>query len=105
MKVEEAMNRQETGQLILVEGEAGTGKTVLMSNLFYELEQISNGEEENILLNQISCQLLVNHEEQLKVYKQIAKKTWFNKKKKTQILFLNQHDLLIIMNQRKKWMW
>lgn len=97
MKVEEAMNRQETGQLILVEGEAGTGKTVLMSNLFYELEQISNGEEENILLNQISCHLLVNHEEQLKVYKQIAKKLGLIKKEDSDIVskptrFINNHE-------------
>lgn len=98
MKIEEALNRDKTGQLILVEGEAGTGKTVLMSSLFYELKQISGEEESNVLLNQISCYLLVNHKEQLKVYQQIAKKLGLMEKKKQSDIvskptsFINDHD-------------
>ncbi|MDN6640384.1 MAG: DUF2075 domain-containing protein [Tetragenococcus sp.] len=97
MKTEEALSRNEDGQLILVEGEAGTGKTVLMSSLFYELKQISNEEEENVLLNQISCHLLVNHKEQLKVYQQIAKKLGLIEKKHSDVVcnptsFINNHD-------------
>ncbi|AYW48400.1 ATP-dependent exonuclease [Tetragenococcus osmophilus] len=98
MKIEEALNRDKMGQLILVEGEAGTGKTVLMSSLFYELKQISGEEESNVLLNQISCHLLVNHKEQLKVYQQIAKKLGLiEKKKQSDIVsnptsFINNHD-------------
>lgn len=35
--VEQALAKNQTGQLVLVTGEAGAGKTVLMSNIFYEL--------------------------------------------------------------------
>ncbi len=72
-KIEHALAQSKTGQLIFVEGEAGSGKTVLLSNLFYEL----NAE----LLNQpVTAKikphsyLLINHDQQLTVYKQIAKK-------------------------------
>lgn len=41
IKVTEALNRGKEGQLIIVEGEAGSGKTVLMSSLFYELNQLA----------------------------------------------------------------
>ena len=36
-KIKEAILLEEDGQLIIVEGEAGSGKTVLMSTLLYEL--------------------------------------------------------------------
>jgi DUF2075 family protein/DNA replication protein DnaC len=64
-------NNEEKGQLIFVEGESGTGKTVLNSTLFYELcseEDMTSHEKA------WNCHLLVNHEEQLKVYKDIAEK-------------------------------
>lgn len=60
----------ERGQIIFISGEAGTGKTVLNSNLFYEL----CGYQEEHQLEGLDCYLLVNHKEQLKVYKQIAEK-------------------------------
>ena len=62
-------------KLIFVEGNPGTGKTVLNSSIFYELvlrnkeinENIENGKTLNICM-------LVNHDEQLKVYEQIIEK-------------------------------
>ena len=36
-KIHNALKNDERGQLIFVEGEAGTGKTVLNSSTFYEL--------------------------------------------------------------------
>ena len=36
-KVSEALEKEETKQLIFIDGEAGTGKTVLTSSTFYEL--------------------------------------------------------------------
>lgn len=69
-KVRKALKRKESGQLIFVAGEAGTGKTVLNSNLFYEL--CTNNKE--LGLENIKCKLIVNHDEQLTVYKQIAEK-------------------------------
>lgn len=62
-------------QLIMVNGEAGSGKTVLMSNLFYDLFRESNKEQGESVFSGISTYLLVNHEQQLTVYKEIAKKT------------------------------
>lgn len=67
-------NRTEKGKLIIVEGDAGSGKTVLMSSLFYELNQLSKAESENPILRGTSQFLLVNHDQQLKVYEEIAQK-------------------------------
>ncbi|MFD1464857.1 DUF2075 domain-containing protein [Lapidilactobacillus mulanensis] len=72
-KIELAMSRPEVGQLIMVEGDAGAGKTVLLSNLFYDLN------EDLLSQNNFSeasphAYLLINHEQQLKVYEQIAQK-------------------------------
>jgi hypothetical protein len=55
--------------------EAGTGKTVLNSSLFYDL--CKNHAE------QWNCCLLVNHEQQLIVYKEIARKLGLTTKKRT----------------------
>ena len=68
-KVYKAVENGESNQLIFIEGEAGTGKTVLNSSTFYELYCLA--EEEKRKLN---CQLLVNHDEQIIVYEQIADK-------------------------------
>ena len=64
-------DKNESGQLILVEGEAGTGKTVLMSSLLYDVftdEDFTQSEDD------LSAYLLVNHNEQRVVYEQLAKK-------------------------------
>lgn len=95
MRIEESLSQEKTGQLIVVEGEAGSGKTVLMSSLFYELQQLSKTNE-NILLDDISCHLLVNHDQQLKVYQQIATKLGIFDSKKSDIVskpthFINTH--------------
>ena len=69
-RVSDAMDSKEKGQLIFVSGEAGTGKTVLTSCLFYELSFLKSGSSKK----EISCHLVVNHDEQLTVYQQIAGK-------------------------------
>ena len=71
-KVKEALENNEQGQLILVEGEAGAGKTVLLSNLFYDLKKtkLSNGEY-------VDARIFVRHDEQQKVYQEISKKLGF----------------------------
>lgn len=69
----------ETGgvrQLIFIDGEAGTGKTVLTSSTFYELYCRA---EENGHKN-LTCSLLVNHGEQITVYEQIADKLGLTEK-------------------------
>lgn len=69
-KTIEALNRGQRKQLIFIEGEAGTGKTVLNSSTFYEL--LTRATELGI--KDLQCYLMVNHDEQIKVYQQIAKK-------------------------------
>ena len=77
-KVINALKNDKRGQLIFVEGEAGTGKTVLNSSTFYELfcryEQAKKDNTELIRYETSNCFLLVNHNEQITVYNQIADK-------------------------------
>lgn len=68
-KVSNALKNNETRQLIFIDGEAGTRKTVLNSSTFYEL--YCQAEENN---RNLKCFLLVNHDEQITVYEQIAEK-------------------------------
>ncbi|MBQ0035367.1 MAG: DUF2075 domain-containing protein [Firmicutes bacterium] len=69
-RVASAIKNNKTNQLVFVEGGAGTGKTVLTSSTFYELVQ--GLEDENA--EPIKCCLLVNHDEQHDVYKEIVRK-------------------------------
>lgn len=77
-KVQEALLLNKKSQLIFVEGSAGTGKTVLNSNTFYEMicnyENIYEVFPRYMKKNKMKCCLLVNHDEQLIVYKQIMDK-------------------------------
>lgn len=77
-KVKKALKQNQTGQIIFVSGETGTGKTVLNSSLFYELCTFKKEHD----LENLKCHLLVNHEEQLTVYKQIAEKLNLESKQK-----------------------
>jgi len=62
----------------MVEGEAGSGKTVLMSTLFYELKKV--GYEDD--LESLNVHLLVNHDEHVMIYRQIASKLGLSDKPK-----------------------
>ncbi|MBS9339001.1 DUF2075 domain-containing protein [Fructobacillus sp. M2-14] len=70
-KMFDVMRREIPHQLIMVEGAAGTGKTVLLSSFFFDLLALADS---NSGMNSKKIALLVNHNEQLKVYKSIAKK-------------------------------
>lgn len=96
-KIEEAVNRDMTGQLIIVTGEAGTGKTVLLSNLLYELFNESADNSDNVILRGKTETLLVNHDEQVKVYEQIAQKLGMSDKNNPIMVgkptnFINNHS-------------
>ena len=67
-KIKAAILSNEESQLIIVEGEAGSGKTVLMSTLLYELGKYNLDLNQNLDIN-----LLVNHNEHVTIYDQIAK--------------------------------
>lgn len=81
LKISSLLSKNETGQLIVVEGEAGSGKTVLMSSLFYELNQLSKENSENPIIEHSGKRqyLLVNHDQQLIVYQQLAIKLGLTK--------------------------
>lgn len=74
--------------LIWVGGAAGTGKTVLLSHLFYRImtegvqDEIIEEDAENPIpeVQRPSAYILVNHNEQLHVYNQIATKLGLQKK-------------------------
>lgn len=75
-KIKESILLNEDGQLIIVEGEAGSGKTVLMSTLLYELGKYNLDLDENLDIH-----LLVNHNEHVSIYNQIASKLGIANKK------------------------
>lgn len=60
--------------LVTVSGEAGAGKSVFISSLFYELFQGDNAVDSPFEFQSLNAYLLVNHDEQLTVFEQIAKK-------------------------------
>jgi DUF2075 family protein/predicted GIY-YIG superfamily endonuclease len=64
--VDKSLSTGKENQLILVQGEAGAGKTVLMSNIFYDLAKQGH--------HSLSVAMMVNHPQQEKVYQQIASK-------------------------------
>lgn len=92
-RVRRALQNDETGQHIFVDGEAGSGKTVLLSSLFFELV---NEFKKDLKIDNPSLYFLVNHNQQLKVYQQIADKLGFNYKRGDKITkptsFINHHS-------------
>ena len=116
-KVCDAFESGRDKQLIFVQGEAGTGKTVLTTSTFYEL--IKRGEETpppgQPVFPKMSCYLMVNHIQQVNVYEQIAKRlnlgenivsrptTFINrysKKKKVDVAFIDEGHLLWTQNNQ-----
>lgn len=83
-------------KLILVSGAAGTGKTVLLSSLFYDLTQELPGVEARLEKKKLSTYLLVNHDEQVKVYEQVAEKLGISSSKDRRVFkptsFINSHS-------------
>lgn len=75
-KVTECVLKNKNNQLVLVKGDAGTGKTVLMSSIFYEIlnKMESIISEHSIKTKKLDCAIIVNHLEQLTVYEEIVKK-------------------------------
>ena len=67
-RVKKAIDENKQGQLIFIQGEAGTGKTVLTSHAFYDLfnMKLESGEK-------VHACLLVNHREQKNLYSTMAR--------------------------------
>ena len=70
-KITSALSKNELGTLILVKGEAGAGKTVLMSSL---IDDLLNSDDTEFIRENNTINLIVNHDDQLSVYKEIEKK-------------------------------
>ncbi|MRI82723.1 DUF2075 domain-containing protein [Aerococcaceae bacterium DSM 109653] len=114
-KIIEAYSKNsETSQLILVAGEAGSGKTVLLSSLFYEINKLEQDYPENKDISNIKANLLVNHDQQLTVYENIAKKLGIFHSKNNKIVskpttFINNHipeekvDVIIVDEAHLLW--
>lgn len=86
----------EEDQLILVQGEAGSGKTVLLSTIFYQMFQYSKSKDHS-QFSDLKMNLIVNHDEQLKVYKDILIKLGITDSKDQDTVskatrFINNHD-------------
>lgn len=85
LSAEDALIDGEFGQLILVQGAAGTGKTVLISHLFNRLsrEMTSSGntlsEDDESPEHSVTAYVLIQHNEQRHVYNQVAKKLGLQK--------------------------
>ncbi|MEC1258914.1 DUF2075 domain-containing protein [Bacillus swezeyi] len=62
--------QKEGNHVIVIEGDAGTGKSVLLSSLFNTIQDSANSEDP--FLGETDNYLLVNHSEMLKTYKSIA---------------------------------
>ncbi|MEB8264128.1 DUF2075 domain-containing protein [Mammaliicoccus sciuri] len=90
-KIKESIILDEEGQLLIVEGEAGSGKTVLMSTLLYELKKYNLNLDKDLDIH-----LLVNHNEHVTIYNQIVTKLGITNKKKNIInkptSFINSHS-------------
>lgn len=69
-KIYDAIESNLDGQIVFVQGEAGTGKTVLNSSIFYEV--LTNSTE--LFGRELDCHIMVNHDQQVTVYEQIAKR-------------------------------
>lgn len=99
-RVNSSLDNDEEGQLIMVTGEAGAVKTVLLSNLFYDLVGYKK------YGHPLNVHIMVNHDEQVKVYREISKKlgidvnlvgkptSFINKGEKADVILVDEAHLL-----------
>ncbi|TQR14725.1 DUF2075 domain-containing protein [Psychrobacillus soli] len=103
-------NTSEYGSLLVIEGEAGVGKSVVLSSIFNTIQE--RAEEASTNLFGTENYLVVNHEEMFKTYKGIAKQVKHLKgknfakptplvnklqkeRKKVDIIFVDEAHLLL----------
>ncbi|MDF8374720.1 DUF2075 domain-containing protein [Weissella paramesenteroides] len=107
-KIAQTLSEDNQHEVIKIQGLAGSGKTVLMSQLFYDIwkdpyEVVEAGGKTT---HQSSVVLLVRHEQQRRTYEQIAKKlnmgkdavmdvsTFITKGIKTDVVLVDEAHLL-----------
>ncbi|WKN29088.1 DUF2075 domain-containing protein [Apilactobacillus kunkeei] len=82
----------DTHAVFTIYGDAGTGKSVILSKLFYDIQQMAH--EKSSSLYQTNNYFLVNHPEILKVYKKMAgnQDNVLKKNFNRPTSFINQND-------------
>ena len=82
----------DTHAVFTIYGDAGTGKSVILSKLFYDIQQMAH--EKSSPLYQANNYFLVNHPEILKVYKKMAgsQDNVLKKNFNRPTSFINQND-------------
>lgn len=93
---DEFVRLSDESQLILIQGGAGTGKTVLLSSVFYDLMQERTAKTAVGAPLDFDAYLLVNHDEQVTVYEQIAEKLGLHDANHPHVMkptrFITQHQ-------------
>ncbi|WP_337448795.1 DUF2075 domain-containing protein [Corynebacterium pseudokroppenstedtii] len=105
--IQQELNKDanEIGRLKLVVGEAGSGKTVLLSNIFLDISDSLKDFNKNTDSTDLpEVHLLVNHNEQLSVYTQIANKLGLQTRSHQRVwkptTFLNKHRPSVQRDQK-----
>ena len=100
-KITECLLKEKTNQLVFVQGDAGTGKTVLMSSMFYDLINKKEHIVDNsgTVYRDLECAIVVNHVEQLTVYEEIVKKLDLAEKGET--IVFNPTSLINLFKDKK----
>ncbi len=106
--IAETLINGSSNKIIKIQGLAGSGKTVLMSQLFYDIwrDPYTVLNDNGRTKHQSKIALLVRHEQQLRTYEQIAKKldmgtnvvsdipSFIRKKEKVDVLLVDEAHLL-----------
>lgn len=88
--------KKEYGKLLIIEGEAGVGKSVVLSSIFNTLEERTR--ESSSKLHKTENYLVVHHEEMYKTYKNIARQVQHLKAKS----FVKATPLINRLNKENK---
>lgn len=75
--IRRACKSKKQGGLVVIEGEAGTGKSVLMSSLFYDLVAPDGDrarDEGRLQRTELRCEFIINHNEQLANFNSIFRR-------------------------------
>lgn len=74
-------HRQDERAVFLIEGDAGTGKSIVLNSIFNEIQSLSRQKEKKSPFYGMQNYLVVNHPEMMKLYKNISEQFSYLKKK------------------------
>lgn len=103
-KITECIIKGDDKQFVLVKGDAGTGKTVLMSSIFFDIlgkTEVEIEGEESTSRN-LDAAVIVNHVEQLTVYDEITRKLDLCKENEKIVFNPTEFVNLFKLNKRRK---